>query len=339
MTHVDWITVYGLGSVKRGNELLNLVMEKVGIKRNEKGYSSFGGGWYSHQFTDLGIRISANDNGEAKIEPQGLFWSGAVANPFGEFLRIAKAVGTIDDMRWKLTRVDVAIDIFGLGLKHAFPNPTEKNHRWDFAFDYNEHRTKSKDGKMIFTGYTLRRQRWSLTVYNKRVEIEGKDSHKIKQAYFDMLARKGEAITRVELRIKSAEALVAVQGALKNPCGEAEFCQAILKHWAKYHRVKTRAGHDEARFKKLFCDFNPKKFERSKKEKVVHLHGNHKEIRIRDMVRDFIRYGITQDKTVEDIARIFQEQMDWLNENGELNQNQTPMAPGQKPKADPQGRP
>lgn len=112
----------------------------------------------------------------------------------------------------KLTRVDVAIDIFGLPLAEAFPNPKSKRYEWSFPFHYSEHQTKSKNEEMIFTGYTIRRQRWSLTVYDKQVEIKDGNPHPIKQSYFETLSEEGEAITRIELRVKSAEALVAAKG-------------------------------------------------------------------------------------------------------------------------------
>lgn len=108
---------------------------------------------------------------DRRIWWRGLFWTGAVANPFDEFLRVAGIIRTIEGMRWKLTRVDVATDIFGLPLAEAFPNPKSKRYEWGFAFNYHEHQTKSRNGEMLFTGYTIHRQRWSLTVYDKRVEI------------------------------------------------------------------------------------------------------------------------------------------------------------------------
>ena len=52
------------------------------------------------------------------------------------------------------------------------------------------------------------------------------------------------------------------------------------------------------------------------------------------MARDFIRYGMTEDKTADDVARIFQEQMEWLKNEGEIPQSQT-LPPSQKPKAGP----
>lgn len=337
MTHVDWITLYGIGAECRGNELLNLVAEKIGTKKNEKRYSGFGGGWYFEQLTDRGIRISANDDGETKIELQGLFWTGAVAAPFEEFLKIAGVVGAVKGTRWKLTRVDVAVDIFGLGLNEAFPNPKSKRYEWGFAFDYSEHQTKNKNGEMLFTGYTIRRQRWSLTVYDKRVEITDGNPHPIKQSYFETLAMKDEAITRVELRLKSAEALVAVQGALQTVCKESEFCGTILRHWGNYHRITTKQGHDETRFRRLFREIEPTTFERVKKEKIGQLFADYKEVKIRDMARDFIRYGIGESKTTDEITRIFQEQVEWLIENGELPQATLP--PSQQPADDPSGRP
>ena len=46
MTHVDWITVYGVGSEKRGAELLKILRDKIGVNQNEKTYTGFGGGWF-----------------------------------------------------------------------------------------------------------------------------------------------------------------------------------------------------------------------------------------------------------------------------------------------------
>ena len=334
MTHADWITVYGSGSTKRGAELLKILRDKIGVKQNEKTYAGFGGGWFFEQFIDRGFRLSTNDEGSAKVELQGLYWTGAVAKPFDEFLRIAGVLRMIEGMRWKLTRVDVAVDIFGLDLKSAFPSPKSKRYEWGFAFDYSEHQTKTRTGEMLFTGYTLRRQRWSLTVYDKRVEITDGNPHPIKQSYFETLAKKDEPITRVELRVKSAEALVAVQGSLQTVCEESEFCEAILKHWGDYHRIKTKAGHDEARFRRLFREFEPTTFGRGKKEKIERLYDDFKAVKIRDMARDFIRYGINDEKSPDDVARIFQEQMEWLKENGELTKP-NPLPPSQKPKGEP----
>ncbi len=62
----------------------------------------------------------------------------------------------------------------------------------------------------------------------------------------------------------------------------------------------------------------PSTFERVKKEKIERLHDDFKEVKIRDMTRDFIRYGINEDKSIDEVARIFQVQMDWLKENEEL---------------------
>ncbi len=338
MTHADWITVYGVGSEKRGAELLKILRDKIGVNQNEKTYAGFGGGWFFEQFIDRGFRLSANDEGSAKVELQGLYWTGAVANPFDEFLRIARVTKTIEGMNWKLTRVDVAIDIFGLGLADAFPNPKSKRYGWGFAFNYHEHQTKARSGEMLFTGFTIQKQRWSLTVYDKRVEMTEGNPHPIKQSYFETLANKDEPITRVELRVKSAEALVAVQGALTGVCKEAEFCGAILKHWGDYHRIKTLRGQDESRFRRLFRDFEPTTFERVKKEKLNRLFDDFKEIKIRDMARDFIRYGINENQTADDVARIFQEQMEWLKENGELSKP-SDMPPSQKPKGDRSGSP
>lgn len=318
MTHVDWITVYGMGSEKRGAELLKILRDKIGVRQNEKTYAGFGGGWFFEQFIDRGFRLSTNDEGSAKIELQGLYWTGAVGKPFEEFLRIAGVIKTIEGISWKLTRVDVAIDIFGLGLSDAFPNPKLKRYKWGFAFKYHEHQTKSRAGEMLFTGFTIQKQRWSLTVYDKRVEITEGHPHPIKQSYFETLSEKEEPITRVELRVKSGEALVAVQGALQAVCKESEFCGAILKHWGDYHRIKTISGQDEGRFKRLFREFEPTTFDRVRKEKVARIYDDFKEVKIRDMARDFIRYGINEDKSIEEVNRIFQEQMNWLKENEEF---------------------
>jgi len=339
MTHVDWITLYAIGAESRGNELLNLVKDRIGVSQNEKRYSGFGGGWYFEQLVDRGIRISANVDGDAKIELQGLFWTGAVADAFSEFIRMAEAVRPIKGARWKLTRVDVAIDIFGLRLSEAFPNPKSNLYEWNFAFDYSEHQTKTKDGEMRFTGYTIRQQRWSLTVYDKQIEITDAKPHPIKKSYFETLALKDEPITRVELRLKTAESLVAVQGALQTVCKESDFCGAILRHWGKYHRIKTKKGeNEEARFHRLFREIEPVTFERVKNEKINRLVDDFKEIKIRDLARDFIRYGIGENKTPDDIIRIFQEQVEWLGENGEIPQVK-PLPPSQKPEDDPPGRP
>ena len=334
MTHADWITVYGVGSEKRGAELLKILRDKIGVKQNEKTFAGFGGGWFFEQFIDRGFRLSTNDEGSAKVELQGLFWAGAVGRPFDEFLRIAGVIKTIEGMSWKLTRVDVAVDIFGLSLAEAFPNPKSKRYEWGFAFNYHEHQTKNRSGEMLFTGYTIHRQRWSLTVYDKRTEITDGNPHPIKQSYFETLAEKDEPITRVELRVKSAEALVAVQGALTDVCKEPDFCGAILKHWADYHRIKTKGGQDEARFRRLFREFEPKTFERVKREKIERLYDDFKEVKIRDMARDFIRYGLNEEKTADTIAQIFKEQMEWLQENGEVPRS-NPQPPSQKPKAGP----
>lgn len=338
MTHTDWITVYGVGSRKRGAELLKILRDKIEVNPNEKTYAGYGGGWFFEQFIDRGFRLSTNDEGAAKVELQGLYWTGAVASPFDNFLKIAEKIKTIDDMKWKLTRVDVAIDIFGLPLTDAFPNPKSKRYEWGFAFNYHEHQTKSRSGEMLFTGFTIQKQRWSLTVYDKRVEITDGNPHPIKQSYFDALSEKDEPISRIELRLKSAEALVAIQGALQMACEEKDFCGAILKHWADYHRIKTLKGLDEGRFRRLFRDYEPKNFERRKKEKLDRLFDDFKEVKIRDMARDFIRYGLNEDKTTEEIFRIFQEQMNWLKENGELDKAQS-QPPGQKPEGDPKGSP
>lgn len=338
MTHVDWITVYGMGSEKRGAELLKILRDKIGVKPNEKTYAGFGGGWFFEQFIDRGFRLSTNDEGSAKVELQGLYWTGAVAKPFEEFLKTAGKIRAIEHMNWKLTRVDVATDIFGLGLADAFPNPKSKRYKWGFAFNYHEHQTKTRTGEMLFTGFTIQKQRWSLTVYDKRVEITEGNPHPIKQSYFETLAEKDEPITRVELRVKSAEALVAVQGALTGVCKESEFCGAILKQWGDYHRIKTKGDHDESRFLRLFRRIEPTTFERVKKEKIERLYDDFKEIKIRDMARDFIRYGINENQTADDVARIFQEQMDWLKENGELTKT-SELPQSQKPKGDRSGSP
>lgn len=338
MTHVDWLTVYGQGSVKKGAELLKILRDKVGVKSNENSYSGFGGGWFFEQFIDRGFRLSTNDDGEAKIELQGLFWTGAVENPFDEFLRIIFLVRQLEGIAWKLTRVDVATDIFGLDIKQAFSNPKSKRHKWDFAFNYSEHQTKNRSGEMIFTGYTVRRQRWSLTVYNKRIEVEDGNPHPIKKSYFDTLAVNDEPITRIELRIKSSEALSHVQGVLQTVCKETDFCEAILKHWGDYHRIKTSGGNDESRFSVLFRDFSKKQFKHDKKEKVAKLYEDFKEIKIRDMARDFIRQGLNDDKPLDEIVKIFNEQVEWLAEGGEIAKiNELP--PRQKPKGDPSGEP
>lgn len=171
MTHVDWITVYGVGSEKRGAELLKILRDSIGVKANEKTYAGYGGGWFFEQFIDRGFRLSTNDEGSAKVELQGLYWTGAVANPFDEFLKISEKIKSIKNLSWKLTRVDVAIDIFGLNLMEAFPNPKSKRYQWGFAFNYHEHQTKTRSGEMLFTGFTIQKQRWSLTVYDKRTEM------------------------------------------------------------------------------------------------------------------------------------------------------------------------
>lgn len=338
MTHVDWITIYGQGSAKRGAELLKILRDKIGVKPNEKTYAGFGGGWFFEQFIDRGFRLSTSDEGSAKVELQGLYWTGAVANPFDEFLRTAEKIRSIEHMSWKLTRVDVATDVFGLGLVEAFPNPKSKRYKWGFAFNYHEHQTKTRAGEMLFTGFTIQKQRWSLTVYDKRVEITEGNPHPIKQSYFETLAEKDEPITRIELRVKSAEALAAVQGALQTVCKESEFCEAILKRWGDYHRIKTKAGSDESRFRRLFREFEPTTFEQVKKEKIERLYDDFKEVKIRDMARDFIRYGINEDKSIEEVNRIFKEQMDWLKENEELTKPKSP-PPSQKPKGDRSGSP
>ena len=128
------------------------------------------------------------------------------------------------------------------------------------------------------------------------------------------------------------------QGALQTVCKESEFCEAILKQWGDYHRIKTKGGQDEARFRRLFREFEPTTFDRPKKEKLNRLFDDFKEVKIRDMARDFIRYGINENQSADDVARIFKEQMEWLKENGELT-NVNPLPPSHKPKGDRKGSP
>lgn len=124
---------------------------------------------------------------------------------------------------------------------------------------------------------------------------------------------------------------------MQTVCKESEFCGTILRHWGNYHRITTKQGHDEARFRRLFREIEPTTFERVKKEKIGQLFGDYK-VKIRHMARDFIRYGIGENKTADDITRIFQEQVEWLRENGEARQA-NPLPPSQKPKDDPSGSP
>lgn len=56
------------------------------------------------------------------------------------------------------------------------------------------------------------------------------------------------------------------------------------------------------------------------------------------MIRDFIRYGIRENQTAEDLARIFQEQVEWLKETGEIIETQN-QPQGQKPEGDRKGSP
>ena len=339
MTHADWITIYGLGSEKRGPELLKILRDRVGVMPNEKTYAGYGGGWFFEQFIDRGFRLSTNDEGSAKVELQGLYWTGAVPSPFDGFLEIAKKIKTIDGMKWKLTRVDIATDIFGLGLNNAFPHPKSKLYSWGFGFNYHEHQTKNRNEEMIFTGFTIQKQRWSLTVYDKRIEITDGNPHPIKQSYFETLANKDEPITRIELRVKSAESLIAVQGALTGVCSEADFCGAILRHWGDYHRVKTKQGNDEERFKKIFRKINPKVFERPKKQKLDRIYDDYaQDIRVKDLARNLVRYGLSVGKNVGELTQILIDQMEWLKDTGEIPRAEN-KPQGQKPEGDSQGSP
>lgn len=316
--HCDWITLFSLRADQRGAELLKILRDMIGINEGEKSYGGYGGGYFFEQFLDRGFRISASDEGSAKVELQGLFFTGGVTDPFKEFLRIISVVKTIRGTDWKLSRVDVAIDLFGVDLGTAFPNPKSKRYDWNFAFNYSEHQEKNKKEEMVYSGFTIRRQRWSLTIYNKALELSQSNTHAIKKSFFNKLSDENEAITRIELRLKSSQALIAVQGIINSPSSEKDFCEAILKHWGQYHRIKTKSGNDEERFRRIFCDLNPKTFERMKNKEVERIYDDYQEVKIRDMVRDFIRFGVIKGKTTEELSQIVGEQVEFLRESGEI---------------------
>lgn len=332
MTHLDWLTLRGVGEFgKRGAELLKTLRDTLNLSSKEKSFAGYSGGWYYEQFTDRGIRISTTDEAEMKLELQGLFWNGVYQDPFLKMIELANKLKNIEKVDWRLTRVDVAKDLFGVSVAEAFPSPKKAD--WDFPFEYTEHQQKAKDEKMVYTGFTARKQRWSLTVYDKKFEIENVHTHKIKQLHFEKFAKKGEAITRVELRIKSGEGLAHMQGFLQTSVNEAEFCQTILKHWADYHRIKTKIGNDEYRFRKLLRSFDKRKLAREKKTRLVALYDDYRAIRINDLARQLVRDGLADGKSFPELLEILEVQYKWLIDEMNISQIKTTLA-GQQPKGD-----
>ncbi len=332
MTHLDWLTLRGVGEFgKRGAELLKKLRTVLNLSSKDKSFAGYSGGWYYEQFTDRGIRISATDEAEMKLELQGLFWNGVYKDPFLKMIEMANKLKTIENVEWRLTRVDVAKDLFGVPLSEAFPSPKKSN--WNFSFDYTEHQEKTKNEEMVYTGFTARQQRWSLTVYDKRFEIENAHAHRIKQLHFEKFALKDEPITRIELRIKSAEGLAHLQGFLQTSVSEMEFCQSLLRHWADYHRIKTKSGNDEHRFKTLLRSFDKRKLDREKKTRLVALYDDYKAIKMNDLARQLVRDGLAEGKTLAEIQAILETQYKWVIDELDPHSTDTQLA-GQQPKGD-----
>lgn len=332
MTHLDWLTLRGVCDFgKRGSELLKILRDTLELSSKDKSFAGYSGGWYFEQFTDRGIRISTTDEAEMKLELQGLFWNGVFDEPFLKMIEMENKLKAIEKVDWRLTRVDVAKDLFGVNLAEAFPNPKKTD--WNFPFEYTEHQQKSKDEKMIYTGFTARKQRWSLTVYDKRFEIEKVHTHKIKQLHFAKLAINDEPITRLELRIKSGEGLAHMQGFLQTSVTEAEFCQTVLKHWADYHRIKTKSGNDEYRFKNLLRSFDKIKLNKEKKIRQAAIYDDYRAIKINDLARQLVRDGLAAGKSFQELLAILEVQYKWLLDEMNTSPIDTTSA-GHKPKGD-----
>ena len=311
-THLDWISIMGSGEYgKKGPELLKILFQALKLTEKGKRYSGYSGGWYYQQFVDLGLRISANDDAQMKLELQGTFWNGGFAKPYEEMLNYFSLLKQIDKFNWKLTRVDVAKDLFGVSINDAFPNPKKSN--WDFSFTLTNHLQTDKDKKLRFTGYTARKQRWSLTVYDKRFEIDNVHQNAIKQTFFKKLSKENEPITRVELRIKTAEALGPVQGIIQTAVSEVELCQTILKHWADYHRIKTQGGNDEWRFKSLLRSFDKVKLKKHQRVKREKIYSETRLMKLSDIARGLVRDGIEEGLSLEDILNLLRNQHKWLS--------------------------
>lgn len=335
IVHLDWATLSGVCSKTKGRDLLEKVRRVIGINENEEYRSGKGKGWHFEQYRDLGLRLSATDEGDIRVEAQGLFFGGSCEEPFREFLKIVEKVKTIEETVWRLSRLDVAIDLYGVDIKSAFPDPNSDE--YDFAFGYNQedHKVKTRKKPPITTGYTIRKQRWKLTVYDKRQELLSKNQHPIKKAFYKVMSMFWEDFTRIELRINSAEALNHVQGVLSSSTEEIDLCRAVLKHWSRYHKIKTREGKVEERFHRLFCDFEAVKFEPVERGVIKRIREEHHEVVLLDMLRKAIRYGLKYEKTEDQLREMFQYQVRWLQENETPPQIEKSEAPKPEAKPDP----
>lgn len=338
IVHCDWITLSGISSGKKGRYLLDAIRQAIGINNNEDYRSGKGKGWHFEQYSNIGLRLSTTDDGDARIEAQGLFFSGGVEEPFSNFLKMVGKVKEIKDTTWRLSRIDVAIDLYGVDIKSAFPDPNSD--KYDFTFGYNQedHKIKVRTKPPMITGYTIRKQRWKLTVYDKRQELLLKKQHPIKKAFYKLMTIFSEDFTRIELRINSAEALNHVQGILNSTTDEIDLCRAILKHWSRYHRVKTKNGKIEDRFNKLFCDFEVVKFERIERDVIKRIQEEHHEVELRDIFRKAIRYGFKYGNSASELNEIFQYQVKWLQETEGLHHIENSMAPKPEASTDPSGK-
>ncbi|MBL7554628.1 MAG: hypothetical protein JNM24_02315 [Bdellovibrionaceae bacterium] len=320
--HIDWITIRGVGASKRGAELLKQVRETIGI--HSEGYrEGYGGGYYWQQFVDRGLRISTTDDGTVRVEFQGLYFNGGQANPFAEFNKIICQVQTLKDIEWRLTRIDVAIDLYGVEISQAFPDPFLKRYKFNFKFSKADYSDNDSGAELKTTGYTLKKKRtkssksrWTLAVYNKRQELEDTQAHQIKKEYFNALSETDvEPITRIELRIATPQGLNHVQGILKNPTTEENLCLILLTHWGKYHKITTQNGNEERRFHRFFRKPQPKPIPKVEMKKIAEIAEQHQEISIRDKAREFLRYGLTKaNKTHDELIQIVKDQIEFLKE-------------------------
>ncbi|MCB0411001.1 MAG: hypothetical protein KDD22_00650 [Bdellovibrionales bacterium] len=172
MLGLDWLNLYGRWSKIKGNTLLDLLRDKIAINDKERVESGFGGGWHFIKYPEMGLRIATKDDGDATINFQGMWFQGGCSSAYEELQRIIKAVKTIPDIEWSITRVDVARTMFGATLEDAFPHYKSKKYIWDFSIgNADDHNTKKRKTDWKYTGFKLTQGRWRLGVYDKAWDL------------------------------------------------------------------------------------------------------------------------------------------------------------------------
>jgi hypothetical protein len=147
------------------------------------------------------------------------------------------------------TLIDIAQD-FAAKTYEVLPYPTQENLdkglSYNFKYKVTFHNEKTKDDKLLDTGFVLQNSRFKLKLYDKKRENE-KSTNLAKKHYYEDFFKEYEDTSRVEISLKQESCKRFWLDIFTTELSIEEYALYLFKHFGNNHsaRIKPKGSKDK----------------------------------------------------------------------------------------------